>query len=226
MKTNFNKSIIGFALVGALMVSISSCKKDSDDEAQVTATVAVVNAAEGSTAQDVYVDDSKASTSAIAYGSSASNVTTIVGSRTISFKNSGTSTVTASGSVNVGANATQTVYLSKLANGSLTVSTYANESSAPTSGKAKVRFINLAPLLTSTINVTTSTGAAVVSALTLRATSAYQEINAATAFNVTMSGSLEVTTIAGSEIQAGKIYTIWFDSATTTKAKYHIVVEN
>ncbi len=226
MKTNFNKSIIGFALVGALAISFSSCKKDNDDDAQLTATISVVNAVEGSAAQDVYVNDSKASTSAVAYGSAASNISTTAGNRTITFKNTGTATATASADVNISASSTQTFYLTKSATGSLSVSAYANESSAPSSGKAKVRFINVAPLLTGTINVTTSTGTAVVNALAFKAASAYQEVNAATAFNVTMAGSLEVTTIAASEIQAGKIYTVWFDSSTTTKAKYHIVVEN
>jgi hypothetical protein len=225
MKTKFNKSIIGLALVGALVGSFTSCKKDDDGNGdQAIASLSIVNAVEGSATQDVYLNDSKATTAA--YGSAASEVNTTTATRTISFKNAGTTTESASASLTLDASVKQTVYLTKLANGSLTVSTYGNTAGTPGNGKARVRFINLAPLLTSTINVTTSAGANLVSGLAFRATSAYEEVNAATSFNVTMAGSLEVTTISGTEIQAGKVYTIWLDSSTTTKAKYHIVVEN
>jgi uncharacterized protein with beta-barrel porin domain len=115
--------------------------------------------------------------------------------------------------------------LYKQANGSYAAGTYVNESAA-VSGKAKVRFINVAPLLSNVINVATSTGTSLISALSFKAASAYQTIDANTALNVNMTGSAEVTTIAASELQAGKIYTVWFDSTTATKVKYHIVVEN
>jgi hypothetical protein len=228
MKTNFNKSMIGIALVGLLMVSISACKNDRKDYVRVRTNLGVVNAVEGSSAQDVYVDDTKANTTPVSYGNPATTVSVPTGGATVSFKNAGTSTETASTNLNLSeGGATQTVYLSKLANGSLTVSSYPSESNTPpTTGKAKVRFINLASLLSSTINVTTSTGGAVVSGLSLRASSAYQEVNAATAFNISATGSAEVTTIPAAEIQAGKIYTIWLDSSLGTKVNYHIVAEN
>ncbi len=224
MKTNTNKFITGVALVGALVLYISSCKKDNDDNA-TTASLTLVNSVEGSTAQDVYFGDSKANTSAIAYGSAASNVSTTTGTKTVAFKNTGTNTTTASTSVNVSTNSSTSLFLVKQSNGSYAVTLYANDNTS-VSGKARVRFINVAPLLTGTVNVTTATGVALISALNFAASSAYQTIDANTAFNVNMTGSLEVTSISGTEFQAGKIYTVWFDSIISTKVKYHVVVQN
>lgn len=140
------------------------------------------------------------------------------------FKNTGSNTTTASANVNLAANSSTTLFLVKQANGNYAISTYANDNTA-VSGKARVRFINVAPLLTSTINVATTTGTALFNALAFTAASTYQTIDANTSFNVNMTGSLELTTVNGAEFQAGKVYTVWFDSSTATKVKYHIVVD-
>ncbi len=227
MKTKINKLIGGAAIITALALSISSCKKDDDgnNTPSLTASLSFINTVEGSAAQDVYVNDSKVSTSAVAYGSSTGNITTSSGSKSISFKNSGSTTVTAAANINADVNTSLTAFLVKQGDGSLTVSTYVNDNTS-TSGKVKVRFVNVAPLLSSSVNVVTSTGTSLISALAFKAATAYQTIDANTNLNVNMSGSLEITTITGTELQAGKIYTIWFDSSTSTKVKYHIIVQN
>ncbi|MDQ7948998.1 MAG: DUF4397 domain-containing protein, partial [Pedobacter sp.] len=198
--------------------------KDRDDIG-TSGSITFANTVEGSAAQDTYVDDSKTNSSGLAYGSASGNVSVATGNRTIAFKNTGTATATAAGTVNVGENTSTTVFLVKNTDGSLAISSYANDN-ASVSGKAKVRFINVAPLLSSTVNVLTSTGASLVSALSFKVSSAYQTIDANTALNVNVSGSLETTAIAGSEFQAGKVYTVWFDNSTTTKVKYHVIVHN
>ncbi|WP_461788083.1 DUF4397 domain-containing protein [Pedobacter sp.] len=224
MKINTNFLTTRLAVAAAVVLSITSCKKDDNDDMMMNTQLSFVNTVEGSAAQDVYINDLKVNTSAVAYGSALTDISTSSGSKTISFKNTGSATVTASANVEANANSSQTAFLVKQANGNLAVSTYANDNTT-TSGKVRVRFINVAPMLSSTINVATTTGTNLISALAFRVASAYQTIDANTNLNVTMSGSLEVTTIAGSELQAGKVYTIWFDSSSTTKAKYHIVVQ-
>lgn len=225
MKITTNHFITRLAVAALVIFSVSSCKKDDDNDSLLNAKLSFVNSVEGSAAQDIFINDSKVSASAVAYGNSSNDISTSAGNKTISFKNASSATVTASAEVNTNANSSHTAFLVKQANGSMGISLYANENSA-VSGKAKVRFVNVAPMLTNTINVTTSAGANIISALAFRAASAYQTIDANTNLNVMMSGSLEVTTISGAELQAGKIYTIWFDSSTTTKAKYHILVHN
>lgn len=225
MKIQTNHLITRVAVAAAVIFSVSSCSKDDDNDSMMNAKLSFVNTVEGSAAQDIFINDSKVSTSAVAYGSSSNEISTTAGNKTISFKNANSATVTASAEVNTNVNSSHTAFLVKQANGTMGISLYANDNTAA-SGKAKVRFINVAPMLTSTINVTTSTGTNLISALAFKAASAYQTIDANTNLNVMMTGSLEVTTITGSELQAGKIYTIWFDSSTTTKAKYHIVVHN
>lgn len=225
MKINTNHLITRLAVAAAVVFSISSCKKDNDDDdAMLNSKLSFVNTVEGSTAQDVYINDMKVNTSAMAYSNAVTDISTTAGSKTISFKNTGSATVTAMADVNAEMNSSHTAFLVKQADGSLNISMFANDNTAA-SGKVKVRFINVAPLLTNTINVITSAGANLISALAFKAQSAYQTIDANTNLNVTMSGSAEVTTIAGSELEAGKIYTIWFDSSSSTKARYHIVVQ-
>jgi len=224
MKLKTKSLITRFAVAATVVLSISSCKKDNNNDLSANARISFVNSVEGSAAQDAYINDVKVSASAIAYSNTATDISTAAGSKTIAFKNSGSATVTASANVNASENSSQTAFLVKQADGTMAINTYANDDNT-VSGKAKVRFINVAPMLSSTINVTTSTGTSILSALAFKAASAYQTIDANTSLNVNMSGSLETTTIAGSELQAGKIYTIWFDSSTSTKAKYHIIVQ-
>ncbi|SOD15166.1 DUF4397 domain-containing protein [Pedobacter xixiisoli] len=224
MKINTNHLITRLAVAATVIFSISSCKKDNDEDLTLNSKLSFVNTVEGSVAQDVYINDLKVNTSAVAYTNTVTDVNTSSGSKTLSFKNTGTATVAASANISAEANSSHTVFLVKQANGSLAVNTYANDETT-TSGKAKVRFINVAPLLSNAINVTTSVGTNLVSNLLFRTASAYQTVDANTSLNITMTGSLEVTTIAGSELQAGKNYIIWFDSSTSTKAKYHIVIQ-
>jgi len=224
MKTKINKLLI-IAVAAVMLFSFSSCKKDSNNVDELNARLSFVNTVEGSAAQDVYINDSKASATAVAYGSSTTDISTSSGNKLIAFKNTGSSTVSASATINAEANTSQTAFLIKQADGNLAVSTYANDNTSA-SGKVKVRFINVAPLLVGAVNVITNTGTNLVSTLAFRAASAYQTIDANTNLNVNVSGSVEVVTIAGSELQAGKIYTIWFDNSSTTRVKYHVILQN
>ncbi|MHA4894804.1 DUF4397 domain-containing protein [Pedobacter sp. PWIIR3] len=224
MKTRTQKITTAVSLAMTVLFFLSSCKKD-EDNAKLTASLTIVNSVEGSAAQDVYINDAKTSSSAVAYASASSNISTSTGTKTIVFKNTGSSTVTASATINADANSSQSIFLVKRADGSYGVNTYAKDN-ATVSGKAKVRFVNVAPLLSGAVNVTTSTGAAIISGLAFQAASAYQTVDANTALNVSMTGSLEVTTISATELEAGKNYIVWFDSSTTTKVKYHVVLQN
>ena len=224
METNFKNVLKTSALAIALALSFTSCSKNDDDEKmEITASLMVVNSVEGSAAQDFYLNDSK-SNNALSYGSSAS-VNTTAGTQTAVFKNTGSTMANATANISVNANANQTIFFVKQADGSFGISTYADDNTTA-SGKARVRFINISPVLSGAVNITTSTGTSILSSLTFKAASAYQTIDANTALNVNMVGSLETTTIAGSEFKAGKVYTVWFDSATSTKAKYHVIVQN
>jgi hypothetical protein len=223
MKKNFKQAIKVGALLLALSFSFVSCKDDKDDEPTAMASLTVVNAIEASAPQDFYVNDSK-KISGLTYGSN-SNISITSGTSVGVFKNSSASEVNAISNFTLGANTKQTLFLIKNIDGSSSVNAYSNDDTA-TSGKARVRFINLSPILSAAINVTTSAGTSLASAIAYKGASTYQTIDANTSLNVNMIGSLETTTIAGSEFQAGKVYTIWFDSSTTTKAKYHVIAEN
>ncbi|RYG19065.1 MAG: DUF4397 domain-containing protein [Chitinophagaceae bacterium] len=223
MKTNFKHAIKASALLLALSFSIVSCKDDKDDEPTAMASLTVVNTVEGSAPQDFYVDDSKA-ISSLAYGSN-SNITIASGTSVGAFRNASSTATNASYRFTLGADSKQTLFLIRNRDGSFGINAYSDDNTT-TSGKARVRFINLSPILSAAINVTTSAGTSLASALAYQGASTYQTIDANTAININTIGSLETTTIAGSEFQAGKVYTVWFDSSTSTNAKYHIIAQN
>lgn len=223
MKTNFKNVLKTSAMILAITFSAVSCKNDKDDDPQTaTASLTIVNSVEGSAAQDFYINDSKVSSN-LAYGSSAT-LTVPAGTSKGTFTNTSSTAANVNSTFTLSANSNQTLFLIKNMDGSYGVNAYSNDNTS-TSGKARVRFINVSPVLSAAINVTTSTGTSLASTLAYKGASAYQTIDANTALNVNTVGSLETTTVSGSEFQAGKVYTVWFDSATTTKAKYHVIVQ-
>lgn len=210
-----------------LMAVMSSCKKDNDEIiVQGDAKVRVVNTVQGSSPQDFYQGDNKISTSAVAYGEASNYYTVKAGSSSLLFKNASSSTTTASTNVSIAQNAMVTVFYYADGSGATKVDGVADDNTAPASGKARVRFINLGASFNNSINIVTATSTALVSGLNYQNSSSYYSIDANTSLAVNVIGSATITTIPGTTFQSGKNYTIWFDAANTTTANYHVIVQN
>lgn len=210
-----------------LMAVMSSCKKDNDEVViQGDAKVRVVNSVQGSSPQDFYQGDTKISTSAVAYGEASPYYTVKAGSSTLAFKNTTTVSTTASTNVSIGQNAMVTVFYYADGTGATKVDGVADDNTAPASGKARVRFINLGASFNNGINVVTAASSALVNGLNYQSSSSYYSIDANTALAVNIIGSATITTIPGATFQSGKNYTVWFDAANTTTANYHVIVQN
>ncbi|MES2418654.1 MAG: DUF4397 domain-containing protein [Bacteroidota bacterium] len=228
MKTIINKRT--FQLTGViLMISVlfAACKKNNDEVVvNGEAKIKAVNTVQGSDSQDFYQNDTKLNTNAVAYAQSTEYLTVKGGVSSLFFKATGTQNVSASVNAGLANDASYTVFYYSDASGSGQIKGYEDDNTAPTSSKAKVRFINLGSALNNTINVNVAGGSTILTGLSYGNISAYSNIDANVDLSLTVLGSVTTTVIPGSSFQAGKIYTVWFDAANATTAQYHVVAQN
>lgn len=228
MKTILNMKLAKiFTLAGLLAVSFSSCKKD-DDYVEVTgdAKIRLVNTVQGSSPQDVYQNDTKLSTG-LAYGQNTDYLTIVGGTGTsITLKNTGTQTVTATTLAAAQVGASYTAFYYTNGSGGATITGFADDTTLPAAGKVRIRFVNLGTTFINNINVNLTNGTLVAGGLAAGYVSVYNVVDANTALNVTVVGSTDVKVIPATEFQSGKIYTVWFDAASNTMANYHVIAQN
>ena len=226
MKTNFNRQTLkplSLLLPAIISVSIAftSCRKDKVNSS-LTAYVQVANSAEGSAPQDFYLDNSKVTTSAVAYGQSSTFITSSTGDRMGAFKNSGSSSTNTSVNLSLSGGQYYTVFY---LNGN-EHTTVQDDRTKPQSGKARIRFINLSSALSSNVDFALSGGAKLVSAVGFKGASDYYDVDPASTFSVTASGSSSAIVNIPTTIQAGHIYTIFVSGDTNATISYHLVTES
>ena len=228
MKTYFNlKSpktlstiVVAFVL---LSIGLAACNKKSDPEPTGPAYIRAVNSAQVLAPQDFYVDDNKLNTSALAYTQSTSYVDVNSGAHNVQFRTSGTTTANVSGAIYLSPGSYSTLFYADDNTGVATE----DDNTAPQSGKARVRFINLSTaLINSNVDFGLSTGNKIVTNLAYKIASAYNEVDAATSFSLYAAGSSTATLTLPTTIQAGKIYTIVISGTTTATLNYTVHVQN
>lgn len=217
------------SLLTILMLTFTSCKKDNSVSEPVVygdASLKVVNTVQGSLAQDFFQNDTKISTTPVAYGEATGYLTIKAGNSTISYKNTGSTTVNATAGLGLNTNDSFTVFYVSNANGSGGIIGFLDDTVAPVTGKAKVRFVNIGAALTNTINVNITGGAALATGLQYTRSSVYSTIDVNTGLTATVLGSTTPISIPGVTFQTGKIYTVWFDAASSTSLNYHVIQQN
>jgi hypothetical protein len=221
-KTPRSLSFLSFMLLLAVTATcLVSCSKNND-AVGVSAYVMASNSAQASAPQDFYVDNSKANGSAIAYTQSTSFITVGSGSHQAQFKTSTTASVNTTFSLSLSPGNYYSVFYSD----DHTATTAQDDRTAPQSGNARVRFINLSTALSSNIDFAAKGGAKIVSALAYKTASAYNEVSAATTFSLYSSGSSTVMLDIPVSLQAGRIYTIFISGTTSATITYTLVAEN
>ena len=227
MKTYFNlknPKTLSTLLAAFVLLSIglAGCNKNSGPEVTGTAYVRAANSAQASAPQDFYIDESKVNTSALAYTQITPYATAYAGAHTAIFKTSSTGTVNVSGTIYLSPGTYSTLYYADDNTGVAT----GDDRTAPQSGKARVRFMNLSTALNGSVDFGISTGNKIVTNLAYKIASAYNEVDAATSFTLYIAGSSTATLTIPTTIQAGKIYTIVISGTTTTTLNYTVYVEN
>lgn len=205
-----------------LSIGLTACNKNSNDEVTGTAYVRAVNSSQISAPQDFYLDDNKLNTSAIAYTQATSYSTVNAGAHNAQFRTSGTTTVNVSGGIYLNPGTYNTLYFAD-DNTGVAVQ---DDNNPPSSGKARVRFINLSSALNANVDFGLSTGTKLVTGLAYKTASAYNDVDAATSFSLFVAGSTTAMLTLPTTIQAGKIYTVVITGTTTATINYTVIVQN
>jgi hypothetical protein len=216
---NIRKLALSITAFIVLALGLSSCTKDGSVDNQ-NSFLLVTNAAETSGPQDFYSDSTKL-TSSLAYGSSSAFLPTPSGSHLGRFKNSGTTNVNTS--FNMVLQGEQSYNVFYIDGGSFAI--FPNDRSAPQSGKARIRFINLSTALTTNIDLVASGGAVLASGLAFKSASAFTDIDPSTSFTVNATGSSSSILNIPATFQAGHGYTVYISGATALTVAPHIITE-
>ncbi|MBS1525104.1 MAG: DUF4397 domain-containing protein [Bacteroidetes bacterium] len=216
---NIKTGSMVIAVIFSLSLALSSCKKDGNNNS-LSAYVIATNSAQGSAAQDFYLNNNKAA-SAIAYGSSSDYISASTADKQGSFKNTGTATANTTFNLSLTAGQYYDVFYTE-DNSAVTAQ---NDRTAPDNGKAKIRFINLSSALQTNVDFGVSGGAKLVSAIAYKGASSYYEVDPTSVFALYLSGSSSALLSIPAIIQAGHIYTIYVSGTSSANIAFHVVNE-
>lgn len=162
----------------------------------------------------------------MAYTQTSSYLTTTNGNKVGSFKSNGSITVNSSATLNIDGGKYYTVYYTGEASGSAGFVTTIDEQVAASANKAKVRFVHLSSVAADKVDLAIQGGAKLISNLAYKSASAYQEVDAATNFQLFAAGSTtDGISIPTLSLQAGKVYTVYISGSTALSISYHVLVD-
>jgi hypothetical protein len=213
------KKILTSLALASMVLFMNSCKKDDDDGPVQPANYMLVHAATGAPSVELYLDDVKASSSAVAFGSNSSYATIAPKQYNVKIAAVNTINPVAETSINMNQSRSYSIYAyDTLLSGKVKIFTLEDDLSAPASGKAKVRFLHLSP--NTSLNKIAVDLAANNTVLFPNRTYAdvttdgskanFVSVDAGTyTIDVRVAGSsIPVLSVPGISVQAGKIYTI------------------
>jgi hypothetical protein len=215
-----------FLLAGlsAVVLLASSCVKPKNAPTG-DAHVRFVNAVVGSPSQDVYINNVLASSGKIPYGGQTPYMTYTAGINEIVFVDGSTHISQAAEDYGSEIGDYATVYFYGTMQGTLTAGGIKDNMTAPATGKARVRFINLDYNLTNAMIMAVVGGSNLYTSLQFASASPYYEVDPGTKFQASATG---VTTAPVIEFnpQAGKIYTVWLSGPSATEIYGNAILQN
>ncbi|MCC8408817.1 DUF4397 domain-containing protein [Mucilaginibacter sp. UR6-1] len=222
-----NTKLLSLSFILLATVSLTSCDKNDDENVDAdSASVRITNAVEGSLSQEVYIGGTKLNTSAVAYGETSNYIETASGdNKAVQFRNVGSSSANVSFNVDLDDDDHYSLYYA----GNTNAKTYVvakDDRKAPSSGKAKVRFIHLASAVQNNVDLGFSATEKLFTGVAYKAITAYKEIDANTQLFLYAAGQANVVLDLDTKVQAGKIYTIYVSGSTAITLKYHVIAEN
>lgn len=220
----YTKLLTGIALLSALF--FSACKKNTIDDSG-SFTIKVVNAAPDSgpqsftLANQLLVNGGLNFTNASAYISSASGKRLVM-----EFKNPSGNT-TATGELYTANGVSFTVYLVG-SGSSARVKSYEDDLAAPNNGKVKIKFIHLSDGAPSDIKIENGSGDDLVTNLSRNIASGYKYVDPGT-LSIQIIGTASRNNIGNftvTDLQAGKIYTLYLTGNSSTNLALNKVLHN
>lgn len=215
-------------MCASLVLLFASCSKKYDPVPDVIGEVQIraVNTFIGSVSQDLLINNTPQLT-ALSYGNVSSYITASSAPMLIGFYDTRTTTtMNAGGQVSIPVNAKVSIYYLKTPEGVPGAILLNDATTAPASGKAKVRFFNLNNALNGNISVTIDgPNTTLVPAVKYSECSLFFEVDPGTKFNFVGNGVVPTPAFDGA-LAAGKVYTIWIDGPLATNLNGHLVVNN
>ncbi|WP_256011359.1 DUF4397 domain-containing protein [Desertivirga xinjiangensis] len=214
-QTRLSKLMLAFAafLTLSSVMILSSCSKDDDDDDMDGANIQVIHSAEGTGRVELYLDNQKVNNSAVAYAQSSGYLRTTTGAKTAEIKLEGSTQVVSSTNVNFESGKNYTIYVTNSGTAASTVTTSDN-TTKPTAGNAKVRFVNLSALL-SNATIMLDNSLSLSGNLAFGSTTDYSVVSAGEHnFKATAASNANISTNKTFSVQDGKVYTIYLMGTT------------
>lgn len=229
MKTNsLFKNLFAGAFIAVIATGLVSCKKDDIDETG-SANVKVVNASRTSSPQGFYLADKTVVQGGLSFGNASDGyiVANSGNNLTLQFRNDGSSTAYASTNTNLDKGKYYTVFLAGDGQ-SARIKVFADDMAAPSSGKAKVRFVHLSDAAPANVDIRTDATTNIAANLARDNASGYVEVNPGfsslqvyPAGGTTSAGTFNLTAFA-----SGKIYTVYVTGSTANDITVRQVSHN
>jgi len=211
--------ILSFAMLSIL----AGCAKSNDPiVVEGSAKLRIVNGVPGSAPQDFYLDVTKIGTN-VAFGESLAYQTVKSGAVNLFYTATGTQNVNASLGAFLTPDQSYTVFYAKSSAGQTGILGFQDDTSAPQTGRAAVRFINLNASSTATISINVVGGNQLISGLAENTPSLSYAVDPAIALTATFTGTTTLITIPAATFVAGKSYIVWFTGTTAADFVPHII---
>ncbi|WP_207427868.1 DUF4397 domain-containing protein [Pedobacter sp. SYSU D00535] len=221
-----------FCLALFSIALLSSCNKNDDDfEEPGTSTLRVVHAMPGTSSVSFYLN--RQQVAGLLYSQSTPYFAVYSGNNEVHITTGGTQNVLATGGIGLKQDSTYSFFITTVSatNDSTSAIIIRDDLTAPSTGKAKVRFVHLiqnAPAL----DLATQGGNALFTNRSFRSHTQFVEVNPGTVtFQIKDAGTNNVRASSAQpvNIQAGKIYTVWAEgnvNGTDNYAQGVQVMEN
>lgn len=220
----FHRILLIFTLV---LMCLFSCKKDIPTNITVLggeARVKIINASQGTTDLDFYLNSNKINDKALAYGESSGYIKVQSGTKNASFIGSGNQDVTAE--LNLVPSFSYTSFYLEDKTGKGEILTLEDDLGATEVGMARIRFVNLGPNFTNAINIITTGNTLLVNSLAFKEKSMYFAIDPTIDLGFSVLGAGGPKIIRGAEFEAGKIYTIWVGGSSNSSLSINKITYN
>ncbi|MDN5286898.1 MAG: hypothetical protein JWR38_3172 [Mucilaginibacter sp.] len=218
-----------FTLAGGLLLAIcfSSCKKNNIDPSGQF-NLKVVNASPTAGPQSFTLAGTVLVSGGLNYTDASPYITSPSGTRLVGeFKNDGTNNVYASGEIWTANTINQTVYLAG-SGSKARVKVFTDDLGAPNNGKVKIKFIHFSDNAPSDIKIRNGAGDEIVDHISRNTDSGYKYVDPGT-LSVQIIGFTSKDNLGSfdiTDLQAGKIYTLYFTDSANGSLVMNKVLHN
>ncbi|WP_316830018.1 DUF4397 domain-containing protein [Pedobacter aquatilis] len=198
-----------FALLG-ITLFLSACKKDWENSDSFTvAGIGFVHASPGTGALDFIVDNQKANNKEFTYTNDLGYFGAYPGSRLFGVTKKDSLKYLTTANVNLQSGLFYSAFVIDVLPAPK-ILLVQDDLTAPATGKAKIRFINLSPDAPALDLAVEGTSASLVTAKAYKEASAFISIDPGASLNFQIKENNTVTaTLPATKIESGKIYTLW-----------------